>query len=312
MKILLASPRGFCAGVKRAVETVTAALEKYGSPIYVRHEIVHNKNVVDDLKKKGAVFVKEVDEAPSGSLVIFSAHGVGKSVYEEAKKRGVHVLDATCPLVSRVHVISKRHEKQNFKIILIGHKGHPEVEGTMGQTESPIHLVETVDDVEKLPFTSEEKLAYVTQTTLSLDETKEVVAAIRERYPSVIGPKGGDLCYATTNRQEAVKSIIDECERLFIIGSKNSSNSNRLMEIGKRKGIPSYLIDSKDELQTAWLEGVSVIGVSSGASAPEYLVSGLVNRIKSLYANVSVEERCVKDENISFFAPIFPEIDKKI
>lgn len=281
-EILLANPRGFCAGVERAIEIVERALERFGAPIYVRHEVVHNKFVVDSLRAKGAVFVEELDEVPAGNTVIFSAHGVPQTVRAEAEKRGLRVFDATCPLVTKVHIEVARMREQGREIVMIGHKGHPEVEGTMGQVKDGIHLVEKVEDVATLKVADPEMLAYVTQTTLSVDDAATLVAALRERFPAIVGPKKDDICYATQNRQDAVKFMAPRVDIVFVVGSRNSSNSNRLREVAELLGVPAHLIDNADGIDPAWLEGRKRIGVTAGASAPEVLVDAVIERLKAL------------------------------
>ena len=281
-EILLANPRGFCAGVERAIEIVERALQRFGAPIYVRHEVVHNKFVVDDLRNKGAVFVEELDEVPTGNTVIFSAHGVSLAVRDEAEKRGLRVFDATCPLVTKVHVEVSRMREQGREIIMIGHKGHPEVEGTMGQVGTGIHLVETPEDVAHLQIADPELLAYVTQTTLSVDDAATIVDALRQRFPTIAGPKKDDICYATQNRQDAVKFMTPYADVVFVVGSKNSSNSNRLREVAELRGVPAYLIDNAAGIEPTWLEGKRRIAVTAGASAPEILVAEVIARLKEL------------------------------
>lgn len=281
-QILLANPRGFCAGVERAIEIVERALKRYGAPIYVRHEVVHNKFVVDDLRNKGAVFVDELEEVPAGNTVIFSAHGVSLAVREEAERRGLRVFDATCPLVTKVHVEVARMRDQGKEIIMIGHKGHPEVEGTMGQVDGGIHLVETPADVAGLQVADPEQLAYVTQTTLSVDDAAAIVDALRARFPRIVGPKKDDICYATQNRQDAVKFMTPHADVVFVVGSKNSSNSNRLREVAALRGVPAFLIDNAAGIDPAWLEGKRRIGVTAGASAPEVLVAEVIARLEEL------------------------------
>ncbi len=276
MQVILANPRGFCAGVERAIAIVERALEKFGAPIYVRHEVVHNKFVCDDLRAKGAVFIEDLADVPSGATVIFSAHGVSKAVREEAEQRGLKVFDATCPLVTKVHLEVGRMRNQAHEIVMIGHRGHPEVEGTMGQSASGMYLVESVEDVAGLQVNSPDELAYVTQTTLSVDDAAGIVAALRARFPNIVGPKKSDICYATQNRQDAVRTLAEECDLVLVVGSPNSSNSNRLREVAAARGIPAYLIDDDDEIEDAWLAGRSRIGVSAGASAPETLVRRVV------------------------------------
>jgi len=279
--IILAEPRGFCAGVDRAIDIVEHALTKFGAPIYVRHEIVHNQAVVSRLRDKGAVFVEELEEVPAKSVAVFSAHGVPVAVHQDAESRQLMTLDATCPLVKKVHTSVKRHNQNHRRIILIGHQGHPEVIGTMGQLEAgQVILVETVEDVARLDVPDENELAYTTQTTLSIDETKDIIAALRARFPAIKGPEKGDLCYATTNRQSAVLKMSERVDMLLVIGSRNSSNSNRLRELGERMGKPSYLIDGPTDLQREWFAGMENVGISSGASAPEDLVQDVVKWIQ--------------------------------
>ena len=281
-EILLANPRGFCAGVERAIEIVERALARFGAPIYVRHEVVHNKFVVDDLRNKGAIFVEELDEVPTGNTVIFSAHGVSLAVRDEAEKRGLRVFDATCPLVTKVHIEVGRMREQGREIIMIGHKGHPEVEGTMGQVKTGIHLVETPEDVAALQVADPDLLAYVTQTTLSVDDAANIVNALRARFPNIVGPKKDDICYATQNRQDAVKLMIPHADVVFVVGSKNSSNSNRLREVAELRGVPAYLVDNAAGIEPAWVAGKRRIGVTAGASAPEVLVEEVIARLKEL------------------------------
>lgn len=284
MQVLLANPRGFCAGVDRAIEIVERALERFGAPIYVRHEVVHNRFVVDSLKAKGAVFVDELSEVPAGATVIFSAHGVSKAVREEAEARGLRVFDATCPLVTKVHVEVARMRAAGKEIIMIGHKGHPEVEGTMGQAQDGMYLVESPEDVARLTVRDPDNLAFVTQTTLSVDDAAQVIAALRARFPNIQGPKKDDICYATQNRQDAVKRLAAECDVVIVVGSKNSSNSNRLREVAENLGTPAYLVDSAADLRPEWLEGKERIGVTAGASAPEVLVKEVVARLEAMGA----------------------------
>jgi 4-hydroxy-3-methylbut-2-enyl diphosphate reductase len=283
MEVLLASPRGFCAGVERAIEIVERALELHGAPIYVRHEIVHNKYVVEDLRAKGAVFVEELDEVPAGATVIFSAHGVSKAVRAEAERRGLKVFDATCPLVTKVHVEVARMLREGYEIVMIGHRGHPEAEGTMGQAGRGMHLLEAVGDVANLQPASG-KLSYVTQTTLSVDDAAAIIAALKARFPRIVGPKKDDICYATQNRQDAVKFMAPQCDVVIVVGSPNSSNSNRLREVSENMGVPAYLVDSAADLRAEWIAGKRRIGLTAGASAPEVLVSELVTRLKELGA----------------------------
>jgi 4-hydroxy-3-methylbut-2-enyl diphosphate reductase len=284
MEVLLANPRGFCAGVERAIEIVERALEIHGAPIYVRHEIVHNRTVVEQLRAKGAVFVEELDEVPAGSVVIFSAHGVAKAIQADADRRGLRVFDATCPLVTKVHVEVAKMLRDGYEIVMIGHRGHPEAEGTMGQSPGGMHLVETPDDVAALKVASPERLAYVTQTTLSVDDAATLVQALRNRFPAIRGPKKDDICYATQNRQDAVKFMAPQCDVVIVVGSPNSSNSNRLREVAEHIGAQAYMVDSAADLKPEWIAGKTRIGVTAGASAPETLVKELVERLKSLGA----------------------------
>lgn len=284
-QIILANPRGFCAGVERAIAIVERALDKFGAPIYVRHEVVHNKYVVDGLKAKGAVFVEELDEVPAGATVIFSAHGVSRAVRAEAEARGLNVFDATCPLVTKVHVEVSKMREQGKEIVMIGHKGHPEVEGTMGQANGGMYLVESVADVATLTVRDPQQLAYVTQTTLSVDDAASIVAALRTKYPFITGPKKDDICYATQNRQDAVKHLAQQCDVVIVVGSQNSSNSNRLAEVAKNLGIPAYLVDGAEQIDSSWLSAGQVAGVTAGASAPEVLVEGVINRLRELGAS---------------------------
>ena len=301
-EVLLAQPRGFCAGVDRAIEIVERAIELHGAPIFVRHEIVHNRYVVEDLRLKGAVFIDELDEAPPGSIVIFSAHGVSRAVRSDAVARGLRVFDATCPLVTKVHVEVTRMRSDGREIIMIGHKGHPEVEGTLGQAEGGMHLVETVEDVQALEVRNPERLAFVTQTTLSVDDAKEVADALRKRFPSIVEPRKSDICYATQNRQDAVKVMAPQCDLVLVVGSQNSSNSNRLREVAERAGIEAHLIDGPQSIQTEWLQGRSRVGITAGASAPEVLVSAVIARLKELGA-VSVRTMPGLEEHVSFPLP---------
>src|SRR5450830_350543 len=279
-EILLAQPRGFCAGVDRAIEIVERALVQFGAPIYVRHEIVHNAYVVADLRSKGAIFIEELADVPAGNTVIFSAHGVPKAVQAEAQERGLKVFDATCPLVTKVHMEVAKMRREGREIIMIGHAGHPEVEGTMGQTDAGMHLVETVDDVLTLEVTDPEMLAYVSQTTLSVDDTIDIIAALKQKFPAITEPKKGDICYATTNRQEAVKFMAPQVEVVIVVGSPNSSNSNRLREVAEKKGVPAYMVDNAAQINADWLAGKQRIGVTAGASAPEVLVQAVIDRLK--------------------------------
>ena len=284
MEVLLANPRGFCAGVERAIEIVERALAQFGAPIYVRHEIVHNKTVVDDLRGKGAVFVEDLDEIPTGATVIFSAHGVAKAVQAEADRRGLKVFDATCPLVTKVHVEVAKKLRDGYEIVMIGHKGHPEAEGTMGQAPTGMHLVETLADVAELRVASAERLAYVTQTTLSVDDARAMVAALKARFPGIRGPKRDDICYATQNRQDAVKFMAPQCDVVIVVGSPNSSNSNRLREVAEHIGAQAYMVDNAAELRPEWIAGKRRVGVTAGASAPEVLVREVVAALRSLGA----------------------------
>ncbi|MBP5997561.1 MAG: 4-hydroxy-3-methylbut-2-enyl diphosphate reductase [Azonexus sp.] len=302
MQILLANPRGFCAGVERAIAIVERALEKFGAPIYVRHEVVHNKFVCDDLRAKGAVFIEELSEVPVGSTVIFSAHGVSKAVREEAEARGLKVFDATCPLVTKVHVEVGKMRNQAREVVMIGHKGHPEVEGTMGQSRDGMYLVETAEDVEKLKVASPDQLSFVTQTTLSVDDATAVIDALRRRFPEVQGPKKDDICYATQNRQDSVKALTEQCDLVVVVGSPNSSNSRRLREVAVARGIDAYLIDGPEEIDPVWLAGKHNIGVTAGASAPEILVRRVVDRIREL-TGAEIAKLVGVEENVSFALP---------
>ncbi len=302
VEILLAEPRGFCAGVDRAIEIVEKALAKFGAPIYVRHEIVHNTYVVNDLKQKGAIFIEELDDVPPGSTLVFSAHGVSRAIHNEAAARGFQIFDATCPLVTKVHVEVAKLHKEGFEFIMIGHKGHPEVEGTMGQLESGIHLVEDVADVARVQPSQTSKLAVVTQTTLSVDDAAEIAAAVKARFPQVREPKQQDICYATQNRQDAVKVMSPQVDVVIVVGSPTSSNSNRLREVAKKLGTESYMVDSAEELQAAWFEGRQRVGLTAGASAPEILVKAVIDRIKALGA-VSVRKLSGIEETVKFPLP---------
>jgi 4-hydroxy-3-methylbut-2-en-1-yl diphosphate reductase len=306
MKILLANPRGFCAGVDRAIDIVERALKLFGAPIYVRHEVVHNRYVVDRLKKLGAVFVEELDEVPDGATVIFSAHGVSKAVQAEAARRALEVFDATCPLVTKVHMEVSRYGREGREVILIGHAGHPEVEGTMGQYDrshgGEIYLVENPEDVARLAVRNAEHLAFVTQTTLSVDDTARVIEALKERFPALTSPRKEDICYATQNRQDAVKTLVGRCDAMVVVGSRTSSNSSRLMEIAVKGGIPGYLVDGADDLRRAWFEGVGTVGVTAGASAPEVLVQQVVARLKE-WGGELPEEIQGREEHVVFTLP---------
>ena len=302
MHIILANPRGFCAGVERAIAIVERAIEKYGAPIYVRHEVVHNKFVCDDLRAKGAIFIDELADVPSGATVIFSAHGVAPAVRDEAEQRGLKIFDATCPLVTKVHLEVARHRKEGREIVMIGHKGHPEVEGTMGQSPDGMYLVENTSDAATLAVRDPQQLAYVTQTTLSVDDAQAIVSALRTRFPAIVGPKKDDICYATQNRQDAVKQLAAQCDLLLVVGSKNSSNSNRLREVAANAGLPAYLVDGPEDIDPAWLAGRTRIGVTAGASAPEVLVERLIERLKTLGVKaVSLADGV--DENVTFPLP---------
>lgn len=306
MEIVLANPRGFCAGVDRAIEIVERALEALGSPIYVRHEVVHNRFVVEGLKAKGAIFVEEVDEIPAGATCIFSAHGVSQQVRDAAKARGLTVFDATCPLVTKVHIEVQRYAREARDVVLIGHQGHPEVEGTMGQfDERPggaIHLVETTDDVARLTPQRADHMAYVTQTTLSMDDTALIIDALRARFPAIHGPRKDDICYATTNRQDAVKDLAARCDVMLVVGSANSSNSNRLRELAELRGVSAHLIDGPEDIDPAWLQSCERVGVTAGASAPEVLVQQVVSRLREL-GGTSAQELPGREETIVFSLP---------
>ncbi len=307
MQILLANPRGFCAGVDRAIEIVERAIDAFGSPVYVRHEVVHNRYVVDNLRRRGAVFIEELSEVPEGATLIFSAHGVSKQVQEEAQRRNLTVFDATCPLVTKVHIEVHRHAREGREIVFIGHAGHPEVEGTMGQyrTDNPkggIYLVETPEDVATLEVNDPDNLAYVTQTTLSIDDTQAIVDALQRRFPNIIGPKKEDICYATQNRQDAVKKLARKCDVVLVVGSPNSSNSNRLREIAEKLGKPAYLLDDAAHLQRRWVEKANTVGVTAGASAPEILVQQVIARLKE-WGGETVEETPGVEEKVVFSIP---------
>ena len=302
MKVLLAQPRGFCAGVVRAVEIVELALKKFGPPVYVRHEIVHNKRVVEDLRAKGAVFVDEVDDIPAGAITVFSAHGVSRKVVSDADTRGLEVLDATCPLVARVHTEGQRYAAEGFEVVLIGHAGHAEVEGTLGQIDGTVHLVGSVNDVAGLKVKDADKLAYVTQTTLSVDDTREIISSLKARFPAIHGPDVKDICYATQNRQHAMRELAQKSDVILVLGAKNSSNSNRLRDLGADMNVPSYLIDDAEGLEPAWLAGKNVVGITAGASAPEALVDELIAKLRTL-ADIEVEMLDGVTENIHFKLP---------
>ena len=302
MELLLANPRGFCAGVDRAIEIVERALALHGAPIYVRHEVVHNKFVVEGLKAKGAIFIEDLNDVPPGSILVFSAHGVPQAVRHEAEARNLTVFDATCPLVTKVHIEVSRMRQQGKEIVMIGHKGHPEVEGTMGQSSGGMYLVETPQDVAQLQVRDEQNLAYVTQTTLSVDDASAIIAALKTRFPFITGPKKDDICYATQNRQDAVKVLAQQCDVVIVVGSPNSSNSNRLREVAQNLGVPAYLVDSAAELKPEWLQGKLHVGVSAGASAPEVLVGEVVARLQALGAQ-QVQELSGIEENVVFPLP---------
>ena len=302
LRVLLAQPRGFCAGVERAIDIVERALALYGPPVYVRHEIVHNKWVVESLKARGARFVEEVDEIPEGAVTIFSAHGVAEQIEHDADKRDLQVIDATCPLVSKVHKEGQRYAEKDYDVVLIGHAGHPEVEGTMGRIAGPVHLVENVADVARLSPRDPERLGYVTQTTLSVDDTREIIAALQERFPKIVGPDVRDICYATQNRQTAVRDLVRQVDLLLVVGAQNSSNSNRLREIGADMGRTSYLIADATQLQADWLDGVGSVGVTAGASAPEKLVQDVVRQLAE-WRDVTVDVLDGVSENVRFRLP---------
>lgn len=302
MQVLLANPRGFCAGVDRAIDIVELALERFGAPVYVRHEVVHNRYVVEDLRAKGAIFVEDLADVPQGSVLVFSAHGVPQKVRKEAASLGLKVFDATCPLVTKVHVEVAKMRAQGREIIMIGHAGHPEVEGTMGQAKEGIYLVETPDDVQRVQVRNEDNLAFVTQTTLSVDDAAKVIEALRERFPKIIGPKKDDICYATQNRQDAVKLLARKCDVLIVVGSPNSSNSNRLREVAQNNGIAAYLVDGAEHIDPAWIAAGQRVGVTSGASAPEVLVQHVIARLREL-SHADVEEIEGIVENVTFPLP---------
>ena len=302
MKILLANPRGFCAGVERAIAIVERAIEKFGAPIYVRHEVVHNQYVCDDLRAKGAVFVDELDEVPTGATVIFSAHGVSQAVRRDAIERKLKVFDATCPLVTKVHLEVARMHREGREVIMIGHKGHPEVEGTMGQSEGGMYLVETAEDVQTLTVNDPAKLAYVTQTTLSIDDAEKVIVALRARFPEIVGPRRDDICYATQNRQDAVKALAKSTELVLVIGSRNSSNSNRLREVAELNDTRAFLVDNAGQVDPGWLQGVQSVGLTAGASAPEILVQDVVQKLVQKHVG-QVSQLQGTEENITFALP---------
>jgi 4-hydroxy-3-methylbut-2-en-1-yl diphosphate reductase len=302
LRVILAKPRGFCAGVERAIEIVERALEIYGPPVYVRHEIVHNKRVVEDLKAKGARFVEELDEIPDGAVTVFSAHGVSQKVEDVARLRSLPVVDATCPLVAKVHKEGQRYAEQGFEVVLIGHEGHPEVEGTMGRVPGKVYLVSNADDVEKLEVDNPDKLAYVSQTTLSVDDTRDVIEALSERFPKIVGPDVKDICYATQNRQRAVRELAPQVDLFLVVGARNSSNSNRLREIAADTGVATYLIEDASHLEPKWLESVEAVGITAGASTPEELVAELIDRMRS-YRDIELEVLDGEEENVQFKLP---------
>jgi 4-hydroxy-3-methylbut-2-enyl diphosphate reductase len=302
IRVILAQPRGFCAGVERAIDIVERALVKFGPPIYVRHEIVHNRHVVEDLRARGAVFVDELDEVPEGAMTVFSAHGVARKVESAARARALPVIDATCPLVAKVHAEGRRYAGQGREIVLIGHAGHAEVEGTIGQIDGTVYLVQTVEDAQALSVTTPEKLSYITQTTLSVDDTRGIIAALKERFPEIVGPDVRDICYATQNRQEAVHHLAELVDLILVVGSKNSSNSNRLREIGAELGRPSYLIDDAAHLQASWFEGIRRVGLTAGASAPEVLVQGVIEGLRR-FGRVEIELLAGTPEDVKFKLP---------
>ena len=302
MRVILAQPRGFCAGVERAIEIVERALAKFGPPIYVRHEIVHNRHVVEDLRQRGAVFVNELDEVPAGAMTVFSAHGVAKRVEEVARERQLPVLDATCPLVAKVHGEGRRYAAQGREVVLVGHAGHAEVEGTIGQVPGKVHLVQTVADVAGLEVADPEKLAYVTQTTLSVDDTRGIITALKGRFPTIVGPDVRDICYATQNRQQAVRELASQVDLILVVGSRSSSNSNRLREIGADLGKPSYLIDDADDLRPEWFGGIESVGLTAGASAPETLVQGVLDGLRRI-GEIDVSTQAGVAEDVRFKFP---------
>ena len=302
LKIILAQPRGFCAGVERAIEIVEKALQIYGPPVYVRHEIVHNKRVVNNLSSKGAIFVQELDQIPEGAVTVFSAHGVAQRVEDTARFRNLPVLDATCPLVAKVHKEGQRYSKEGFEVILIGHEGHPEVEGTMGRISGPVYLVSNKEDVEKLKVKNPNKLSYVSQTTLSVDDTRDIIKALQERFPNIIGPDVKDICYATQNRQSAVRDLVKNVDLVLVVGARNSSNSNRLKDIGAESGVKTYLIETADDMLTDWFADVKSVGITSGASTPDELVKEVIDKI-STFREIEIEKQKGKEENVVFKLP---------
>lgn len=302
MEVILANPRGFCAGVERAIAIVERAIEKFGAPIYVRHEVVHNKFVCDDLRSKGAIFIEDLSAVPPGQTVIFSAHGVAKSVRQEAEQRGLKVFDATCPLVTKVHNQVARMRKEGMEIIMIGHKGHPEVEGTMGQSEGGMHRVETVEDVQRLEIAADIPLAFVTQTTLSIDDSAQVICALKQRFPGIVAPQSDDICYATQNRQDAVKKLAGESDVIIVVGSQSSSNSNRLREVAELRGVTAHLVDDAKQINPTWLKDIERIGITAGASAPEILVQRVVNRLTNGRPEKALQLEGV-EEHVTFSVP---------
>ena len=302
LKIILAQPRGFCAGVERAIEIVERALKIYGPPVYVRHEIVHNKRVVNNLSSKGAIFVKELDQIPEGAVTVFSAHGVSQKVEDTAGVRNLPVLDATCPLVAKVHKEGQRYSEGGFEVILIGHEGHPEVEGTMGRISGPVYLVSNTDDVKRLKVKNPDKLSYVSQTTLSVDDTRDVINALQERFPKIVGPDVKDICYATQNRQSAVRDLVKSVDLVLVVGARNSSNSNRLKDIGSESGVSTHLIETADDMSLSWFENVDSVGITSGASTPDELVKEVIDRI-STFTSIEIEKQQGIEENVVFKLP---------
>ena len=302
LKVFLAQPRGFCAGVERAIEIVERALKIYGPPVYVRHEIVHNKRVVNNLSSKGAIFVQELDQIPPGAVTIFSAHGVAQRIEDTAKDRKLPILDATCPLVAKVHKEGQRYSRDGFEVILIGHEGHPEVEGTMGRISGPVYLVSNTDDVKKLNVNNPDKLSYVSQTTLSVDDTRDVINALQERFPNIVGPDVKDICYATQNRQSAVRDLVKNVDLVLVVGARNSSNSNRLKDIGSESGVNTYLIETADDMSMEWFENVKSVGITSGASTPDELVKEVIDQI-STFSNIEIERQSGIEENVVFKLP---------
>ena len=298
----MAQPRGFCAGVERAIEIVERALKIYGPPVYVRHEIVHNKRVVNNLSSKGAIFVKELDQIPEGAVTVFSAHGVSQKVEDTAGVRNLPVLDATCPLVAKVHKEGQRYSEGGFEVILIGHEGHPEVEGTMGRISGPVYLVSNTDDVKRLKVKNPDKLSYVSQTTLSVDDTRDVINALQERFPKIVGPDVKDICYATQNRQSAVRDLVKSVDLVLVVGARNSSNSNRLKDIGSESGVNTHLIETADDMSLSWFENVDSVGITSGASTPDELVKEVIDRI-STFSSIEIEKQQGKEENVVFKLP---------